>query len=209
MVENSVRFALDRCKQFLKLATYLRETALEENSDIRKTKKICDHIVKIDTEFFHDKDESRESDSDEDSSEDSSEEVKGVLAHKSLPKDGKKSHRKEAKVIKDIRSIEPDISIDKENQHNSAQCQVKLYPSLSFQGKAWTVSSRVKNIKSHKIRSLRVIGPCTWTFYDDIDFRGHSFQISGNADPKKKEMESVRHGSTRSFKKFHANNAEF
>lgn len=69
MVENSVRFALDRCKQFLKLATYLRETALEENSDIRKTKKICDHIVKIDTEFFHDKDESRESDSDEDSSE--------------------------------------------------------------------------------------------------------------------------------------------
>ncbi len=33
MVENSVKFALERCKQFLHLATFLREDALQQDQD--------------------------------------------------------------------------------------------------------------------------------------------------------------------------------
>lgn len=33
MVENSVKFALERCRQFLRLATFLREGALDEDKE--------------------------------------------------------------------------------------------------------------------------------------------------------------------------------
>ena len=52
MIENSVKFALERCKQFLELATFLKPSALEESEEIRRSKKICDHIILVEGDFF-------------------------------------------------------------------------------------------------------------------------------------------------------------
>lgn len=51
MVENSVKFALERCKQFLSLAQYLKAKALKENQDLKRTKDVCQHIVQIEKYF--------------------------------------------------------------------------------------------------------------------------------------------------------------
>ena len=51
MVENSVKFALERCKQFLSLAQYLKAKALKENEDLKRTKDVCEHIVQIEKLF--------------------------------------------------------------------------------------------------------------------------------------------------------------
>ncbi len=47
MVDNSIRFALDRCRQFLHLHSYMRPKALRQNADIRRTAEMCRHIVKL------------------------------------------------------------------------------------------------------------------------------------------------------------------
>jgi hypothetical protein len=55
MVENSVKFALERCKQFLHLAEFLQADALAKNKEIRRTKKVCEHIVLIQSDFEEEK----------------------------------------------------------------------------------------------------------------------------------------------------------
>ena len=50
MVENSVKFALERCKQFLHLATFLKDDALGDD-EISRTKRVCDHIVVIEEDL--------------------------------------------------------------------------------------------------------------------------------------------------------------
>jgi hypothetical protein len=40
MVDNSVKFALERCKQFLELAKFFQPKALTKNFDIRRTKRV-------------------------------------------------------------------------------------------------------------------------------------------------------------------------
>ena len=61
MIENSVKFALERCKQFLRLATFLKPDALQD-AEIRKSKRVCEHIIKIEGDFF---DDVKEEDADE------------------------------------------------------------------------------------------------------------------------------------------------
>ncbi len=51
MVENSVKFALERCKQFLDLAEFMKESALSTNDDLRRTHKVCLHIVEVERDF--------------------------------------------------------------------------------------------------------------------------------------------------------------
>eukprot|EP00095_Tigriopus_kingsejongensis_P006959 maker-scaffold406_size180810-snap-gene-0.24 protein:Tk06959 transcript:maker-scaffold406_size180810-snap-gene-0.24-mRNA-1 annotation:"---NA---" len=201
MVENSVKFALDRCKQFLKLAIFLRESALEENSDIRKTKRICDYLVKIDRDF-NEEDEDDRVDEDEDNV---------VVAKAQHFKASEKTKKTRSKSINVIQSIEPGVSLD---NPRFSQCEVKLFPRQEFKGKAVTRSKSVNDTFSMKIKSLRVIGPCTWTFYDQANFTGHFFTIWGHDEAIKKAVPSLNkhfnHSGTRasepkSMKRSHSN----
>ena len=84
MVENSVKFALERCKQFLHLAEFLQPDALAKNREIRRTKKVCDHIVLIRDDFVNDSADD----------EDKEEKIEALAMKKPLKKNGRKSTKK-------------------------------------------------------------------------------------------------------------------
>ena len=201
MVENSVKFALERCKQFLHLAEFLQPEALNDNLDIRRTKKVCDHIVLVENDF----------NSNDVIDEPAGKQVKAVETE-SLVED------RPAKMLA-LRRESPLATIGRKHLNNSPknkqrgqeQCFVHLFRRQHFQGKAIVLSKNLKDTVHWNVKSVRVLGPCSWRFYNRAGFKGEHFTVEGDSSWDDKNLETLAEwgwkvGSLKSVKKLNKKN---
>ena len=191
MVENSVKFALERCKQFLHLAEFLQPEALNENVDIRRTKKVCDHIVLVEDDF-----------NSNDIGEISN--AKTVQTESLVDKPVKMlALRKESPVA----PLTDRKHVKKEEQN----CYVHLFRRQHFQGKAIVLSKNLKDTVHWNVKSVRVLGPCSWRFFNRAGFQGEHFTVDGNSSWDDKNLATLakwgwKVGSLKSVKKLNKKN---
>ena len=176
MVENSVKFALERCRQFLNLATYMKNDALNEVNDLKRTYRVCRHLIKAEAFYAENPVEDEED---------------FVLTAQPL--------KKEAPKMKMSRHSH-------RYGGSGDTCYVILFKRQHFQGEEIVLRKDRRDLGYFDVKSLRIIGDkkansCAWRFFTKANYKGGNFTVKASNALESPDQWGFKVGQLKSARK--------